>query len=77
VIGCVQDLTYHPNFALQNPKLKVYRWNRDKSEFEFAHETEVEAIPMVLEPWNDKVLAGVGNCLRLYEIGKKRMLKKA
>jgi hypothetical protein len=32
---------------------------------------------MVLEPWNDKVLAGVGNCLRLYEIGKKRMLKKA
>jgi len=32
---------------------------------------------MVLEPWKDKFLAGVGNCLRLYEIGKKRVLKKA
>ena len=32
---------------------------------------------MVLEAWKDKILAGVGNCLRLYEIGKKRVLKKA
>lgn len=32
---------------------------------------------MVLEPWKDKFLAGVGNSLRLYEIGKKRVLKKA
>lgn len=32
---------------------------------------------MVLEPWKDKFLAGVGNCLRLYDIGKKRVLKKA
>lgn len=32
---------------------------------------------MVLEPWKDKFLAGVGNCLRLYDIGKKRILKKA
>jgi splicing factor 3B subunit 3 len=32
---------------------------------------------MVLESWKEKVLAGVGNCLRLYDIGKKRILKKA
>jgi hypothetical protein len=32
---------------------------------------------MVLEPWKEQILAGVGNCLRLYDIGKKRMLKKA
>jgi hypothetical protein len=39
VIGCVQDLTYHPKFALQNPKLKVYKWNKETGDFEFFHET--------------------------------------
>lgn len=32
---------------------------------------------MVLHTWKDKVLAGIGKCLRAYEIGKKRLLRKA
>ena len=32
---------------------------------------------MVLYDWKGKVLAGVGKCLRYYEIGHKRMLRKA
>ena len=48
VIGCVENLMYHPKFQIQNPCLKVFKWNRDTSEFEFFHKTEVQAIPMVL-----------------------------
>ena len=32
---------------------------------------------MVLHAWEDKILAGVGNCLRSYEIGRKKLLRKA
>jgi splicing factor 3B subunit 3 len=32
---------------------------------------------MVLYTWKDKVLAGIGKCLRYYEVGHKHMLRKA
>ena len=32
---------------------------------------------MALHGWDERVLAGIGKCLRAYEIGKKKMLRKA
>lgn len=32
---------------------------------------------MVLYTWKDKILAGVGKCLRYYQVGRKQMLRKA
>lgn len=41
------------------------------------YKTEVEDIPMVMCVWKKKILVGIGNCLRAYEIGKKKLLRKA
>ncbi len=34
-------------------------------------------MPLVLHTWKGKILAGIGNCLRAYEVGKKKLLRKA
>lgn len=43
----------------------------------FYHKTEIEQVSLSLQGWDERVLAGVGNCLRAYEIGRKKMLRKA
>lgn len=77
IVGSVKSLKYHPSFQLNQPKIKVYIWNEKEGKATFFHETEVEDIPMVLYTWKDKVLAGIGKCLRYYEVGHKHMLRKA
>jgi len=43
---------------------------------QFIHKTEVEDIPYSFAMLKGKLLAGVGNVLRLYDLGKKKLLKK-
>lgn len=59
-------MRYHPSFYLSSPKIKVYEWNAKDGKAELYHETEVEDIPLVLYTWKDKILAGIGKCLRYY-----------
>jgi splicing factor 3B subunit 3 len=42
-----------------------------------VHTTELDDIPQALTPWRGKILIGVGSSLRCYEMGKKKLLKKA
>jgi len=44
---------------------------------ELVHRTEVKDIPMTLCPFKGRILVGLGNKLRLYEVGKKKLLRKA
>ena len=44
----------------------MYEWNSKDGKAELYHETEVEDIPLVLYTWKDKILAGIGKCLRYY-----------
>lgn len=37
----------------------------------------MEDVPLVLYAWKDRILAGIGKCLRYYEVGRKRLLRKA
>jgi len=34
-------------------------------------------VSLTLHSWDEKILAGVGNCMRSYEIGRKKVLRKA
>lgn len=43
---------------------------------ELVHKTSVEAPPCALAAFNGKLLVGVGRLLRLYDLGKKKLLKK-
>lgn len=65
LVGCVKSLKYYPNFRINSPTIKVYEWTKTKKA-ELLHVTEIEDIPLVLYAWKDRVLAGVGKCLRYY-----------
>ena len=41
-----------------------------------ALQTPVEDVPQCFAPFRGMLLAGVGNRLRLYALGKKRLLRK-
>jgi len=41
------------------------------------HRTTVEDVPYALHGWSEKLLGGVGDSLRAYEVGKKKLLRKA
>jgi splicing factor 3B subunit 3 len=43
---------------------------------ELLHTTQVEGIPGALVAFKGRLLAGVGPVLRLYELGKKKLLRK-
>ncbi len=55
--------------------LHVYQLS-SKGVLTFLHKTEVEDIPLAVASFNGKLLAGVGKSLRLYDLGKKKLLRK-
>lgn len=53
-----------------------YRLNAECTSIELVHKTEVDEVPLAICPYQGKVLVGVGRILRLYDMGKKKLLKK-
>eukprot|EP00039_Didymoeca_costata_P018972 m.335766 g.335766 ORF g.335766 m.335766 type:complete len:1204 (-) comp17672_c0_seq1:1765-5376(-) len=47
-----------------------------RTTLELVHRTSVEAVPAALHAFNGRLLAGIGNLLRLYDIGKRKLLRK-
>lgn len=43
---------------------------------ELVHKTTLDEIPYAMCPFQGKVLIGVGRMLRLYDLGKKKLLRK-
>lgn len=44
---------------------------------ELVHKTPVGGIPGALAAYKGRLLAGVGKALRIYDMGKKRLLRKS
>jgi splicing factor 3B subunit 3 len=47
-----------------------------KTKTELVHRTEIDGIPAALHAFNGRLLAGIGALLRLYEFGKRKLLRK-
>jgi splicing factor 3B subunit 3 len=73
VVGTAKDLTLHPR-RWTSCALLVYRLLGDS--LQLLHRTEVEDVPMVVTEFQGRLLAGVGTSLRLYDMGKRKLLKK-
>ncbi|KAJ6220955.1 hypothetical protein RDWZM_006767 [Blomia tropicalis] len=54
----------------------AYKFDSDLEHLVLAHRTTVEDIPRAIVSFHGKVIIGVGKLLRLYELGKKKLLKK-
>jgi splicing factor 3B subunit 3 len=73
VVGTTKDMILHPRRSSAN-YLHVYRLLEGR--LQLLHKTEVEEAPLAICEFNGKLLAGVGKSLRLYELGKKKLLRK-
>ncbi|CAK9294586.1 unnamed protein product [Gordionus sp. m RMFG-2023] len=73
VIGVVRDLNLQTK---QNTGGFLYTYLWKDAKLEFVHKTMVEDIPGALAPFQGRLLIGVGRYLRVYEMGKKKLLRK-
>ncbi|KAL8162187.1 hypothetical protein V2J09_013676 [Rumex salicifolius] len=57
--------------------IHIYRFVDDGKSLELLHKTQVdEGVPLALCQFQGRLLAGIGPVLRLYDLGKKRLLRK-
>jgi splicing factor 3B subunit 3 len=54
----------------------VYRFQEDGRELEFIHKTKVEEPPLALLGFQGRLLAGIGQDLRIYDLGMRQLLRK-
>lgn len=50
--------------------------NADGTSLELSHKTTVDDIPLAICSYQGRILVGVGKMLRLYDFGKKKLLRK-
>jgi len=56
--------------------IKTYRFSKDGRFLELLHSTPCEDIPSAFNEFRGRLIAGVGNVLRVYELGLKKLLRK-
>ncbi|KAI5116752.1 hypothetical protein M0805_001610 [Coniferiporia weirii] len=56
--------------------IRTYAFTNGGADLELLHKTETDDVPTALMAFHGRLCAGVGNSLRLYEIGKKKLLRK-
>jgi len=56
--------------------VNIYGFDKENRKFEFLNTTKLDAICHSIFGFKGRVLLGVGNYLRLYDLGKKQLLKK-
>ncbi|KAJ2805661.1 pre-mRNA-splicing factor rse1, partial [Coemansia helicoidea] len=76
-VGCAESLVLQPRECAA-ASIRLYRWISDGRALELVHETPVDGgVPQCLAPFAGQLLVAVGPALRLYDLGVKRLLKKA
>ena len=73
IVGTAKDLTLHPR-THKGCFIHVYRLVENT--LQLLHKTEIEEVPLALCEFRGKLLVGIGKTLRLYDCGKKKLLRK-
>ena len=75
VVGTVKDLQLRPR-GLTCGYLVLYKLSHTGDQLELVHRTEVDDLPAAIAPFQGRLLVGVGRYLRIYDYGKKKLLRK-
>ncbi|KAG8501489.1 hypothetical protein CXB51_003974 [Gossypium anomalum] len=75
-VGTAKGLQFWPKKSLVAGFIHIYRFLEDGRSLELLHKTQVEGVPLALCQFQGRLLAGIGSVLRLYDLGKKRLLRK-
>ncbi|KAF2757180.1 hypothetical protein EJ05DRAFT_511908 [Pseudovirgaria hyperparasitica] len=76
VVGTGVDVKVLPPSS-KGGYIHIYRFLDEGRSLEFIHKTKVEEPPLTLLGFQGRLLAGVGNTLRIYELGMKQLLRKS
>jgi splicing factor 3B subunit 3 len=75
VVGTVKDMTLFPRSAAGG-FLYTFKVINGGRTLELVHKTPVDDVPYALCPFQGRLLVGTGKVLRVYELGKKKLLRK-
>lgn len=75
VVGTGVKTTFVPR-SCKEGWIRVYAIRDAGRTLEFMHKTRTDDVPLALAAFQGYLLAGVGKSLRLYEMGKKALLRK-
>ncbi|KAK5795226.1 Splicing factor 3B subunit 3 [Gossypium arboreum] len=75
-VGTAKGLQFWPKRSLTAGFIHIYRFVEDGRSLELLHKTQVEGVPLALCQFQGRLLAGIGSVLRLYDLGKRRLLRK-
>lgn len=75
-VGTAKGLQFLPKKSLTAGFIHIYRFVDEGKSLELLHKTQVEGVPLALCQFQGRLLAGVGSVLRLYDLGKRRLLRK-
>ena len=92
VVGVARNMVQHQRKICEAAYLDVYRFlagavptgiiskepgeASDAPQLVLVHRTPIEEAPLCLIPFQGRLLAGLGRTLRLYDLGKKTLLRK-
>lgn len=74
-VGVVKDMQLNPKIVGCG-YIDLYRVDANCATLNLIHRTEVEDMPGAIAPFQGKLLVGVGKVLRIYDLGKKKLLRK-
>ncbi|MQL70779.1 hypothetical protein Taro_003148 [Colocasia esculenta] len=75
-VGTAKGLQFWPKRSLSAGFIHVYRFVDEGRRLELLHKTQVDGVPLALCSFQGRLLAGIGPVLRLYDLGKRRLLRK-
>ncbi|KAF1317873.1 Pre-mrna-splicing factor rse1, partial [Globisporangium splendens] len=75
IVGTVKKMQLHPQVAPAGGYLRVYRVV-EGMQLVLVHTTEIDDIPHAMCEFQGRLLVSVGKALRIYDLGKKKMLRK-
>lgn len=79
MVGTTKDLRFSPS-SNDGSLIYTFKIKRNRSKIpgiELLHKTKVDLPPSSFCEFNDKLLVGMGSQLRLYEVGRKQLLRKS
>ncbi|KAL0368761.1 UNVERIFIED_CONTAM: Spliceosome-associated protein A [Sesamum calycinum] len=75
-VGTAKGLQFWPRRSFEAGFIHIYRFKEEGKVLELLHKTQVEGVPLALCQFQGRLLAGIGPVLRLYDLGKRRLLRK-
>ncbi|KAL5994456.1 hypothetical protein ACLOJK_024506 [Asimina triloba] len=75
-VGTAKALQFWPKRSSAGGFIHIYRFVEDGKTLELLHKTPVEGVPLALCQFQGRLLAGIGQVLRLYDLGKRKLLRK-